>query len=118
MIRHPTALWLVAVTAVAACGKSGVTSTPDATSALPAPVTVPSTTPSAAIAEAKTDAEATVSVGPMRALAARDLDGEKYILRSTSRSAYAVDPSFRAGPPRFLEHAEARWRLLRGSPEK
>jgi len=40
---------------------------------------------------------------------------DKYILRSTSPSTYEIDPSFRAGPPPFLEHAEARWRLLAGS---
>jgi hypothetical protein len=42
-------------------------------------------------------------------------NGDKYILRATSPSAYAIDSSFRAGPPRFLEHAEEAWRLTMGS---
>lgn len=39
-------------------------------------------------------------------------NGDKYILRGASPSAYEIDPSFDGGPPPFLEHAKARWRVM------
>ncbi|MDF2695695.1 MAG: hypothetical protein K0S65_4078 [Labilithrix sp.] len=51
-------------------------------------------------------------------------NGEKYILRGKTRVAamgtdpatggeFTIDPSFKSGPPAFLEHAKASWLKVR-----